>query len=108
MYHCKSCFCEYDDVGLENNKIGDVFQCDRCFETSGIVYGLYKECIICMENDTSIIFNECGHCVCESCKDKIIDGVCIICKSIGNQFILPRTNKEFYLDKIDSAIRKCF
>uniref|UniRef100_A0A6C0C926 Ubiquitin-like domain-containing protein n=1 Tax=viral metagenome TaxID=1070528 RepID=A0A6C0C926_9ZZZZ len=108
MYHCRSCFCEYDDVGLKNNKISDVFQCDRCFDSDGIVYGLYQECIICMDNNTSMIFNKCGHCVCENCQGTITDGVCIICKSTGNHFILPRTNCDFNLDKIDSTIRKCF
>uniref|UniRef100_A0A6C0C7D2 Ubiquitin-like domain-containing protein n=1 Tax=viral metagenome TaxID=1070528 RepID=A0A6C0C7D2_9ZZZZ len=110
MYHCKSCFCEYDDAGLEKNKRDDVFQCDRCFDARGIVYGLYQECAICIVRNTSVIFDKCGHCICKKCQKNVTNGVCVICKSTRNVFILPHKIDQdiFYFEKVDRSIKNHF
>jgi hypothetical protein len=98
---------------LANNKINhlNVFQCDSCFNINNIAYGLYEECVLCRENNTSVIFDKCGHCICEKCAPEITNGVCIICKSKNNQKIWPHTHmsaESCYFEKVDPEVKKYF
>lgn len=44
------------------------------------IYHVSTECIVCMENDVKIVFNNCGHyCCCVTCAKKLKS--CCVCRS---------------------------
>ena len=80
-YYCIKCLESYSD--LEPHKITingkKVFRCSSCFESGNVIYGLEKECKICFDKDTSIIFSQCGHTICDNCRTHTDRFTCPFC-----------------------------
>ena len=103
------------------------FRCTNCFESAKVIYGLEKECKICYENNTTIIYSKCGHTICAQCRHNTDNYKCPFCNKCENSKIsmnaihvshdnyfstvvpeLRSLFKEFYYQIIDNVSRKQF
>lgn len=117
MYYCKNCLQSYTIADLSENKVNTmdrtaIFQCHKCFFIDGLLHNLYQKCEICFDNNTSLYFDACCHCICENYKgDNHQEKCCYFCRKSSRLInIKNHKNSEFsyYFNEQDIVVKSYF